>query len=73
MRKGCFRQQSGTAKAWLVYPPEAGPAAGFWVPRSVCAHRSELEPAHAHLHPLVQLTLEEWWCAKHPELDRYLS
>jgi len=57
-----------TDKAWRVYPPEQGPGAGFWVPRSVCTHRSQLETDAAHLHPLHHLTLEDWWVGEHPEL-----
>jgi hypothetical protein len=71
-RKGCFRHEASTQKAWRFYPPET-PAHGFWVPRSVCTHRSQLEPLAAHLHPLTQITVEEWWCKSHPELDKYFS
>ena len=71
-RKGCFRMESSTAKAWRFYPPES-PGLGFWIPRSVCTHRSQLETPAAHLHPLTQITVEEWWCKSHPELDKYFS
>lgn len=72
MRKGCFRMEASTSKAWRFYPPEA-PALGFWVPRSVCAHRSALEPESAHLHPLTEISVEDWWVGKYPELDQYFS
>lgn len=71
-RKGCFRHQAATEKAFLFYPAEA-PARAFWVPRSVLQHRSQLETTAAHLHPLNEITVADWWVEKNPDLDRYFS
>jgi len=68
-RRGTFRQEASTDKAYRMYPLES-PGLAFWIPRSVLAHRSKL---NNDLHPLTQITVEGWWVAKHPELDRYFS
>lgn len=68
-RKGTFRHEASTEKAYKFYPPEA-PALGFWIPRSVLTHRSKL---NNDLHPVTQITVEDWWVQKNPGLDRYFS
>jgi hypothetical protein len=32
-----------------------------------------LEPPSAHLHPLTQITVEDWWLEKNPQFSRYFS
>jgi hypothetical protein len=71
-RTACLRHEGSTPKAMRFYPPEA-PAHGFWVPRSVLSHRSQLETEAAHLHPLNKITVQDWWVEQHPELDKYFS
>jgi len=68
-RRGTFRHEASTGDAYLIYPLES-PGLAFWIPRSVLTHRKKL---NNDLHPLTQITVEDWWVEKHPELGRYFS
>jgi hypothetical protein len=68
-RRGTFRHEASTDKAYRFYP-EGQPGLAFWIPRRVLTHRSKLND---DLHALSQITVEEWWVREHPELERYFA
>lgn len=73
-RSACLRHkiEAPSTAAWLFYPPEA-PNITIWIPRSVCEHRSQLEPPNQVKHPLTKITVADWWVEKNPQFDKYFS